>query len=209
VFELAGLEVRAYLRKMKALCPVMALGCLMISACEKNAARMTVEEIRAETSKDRSPKLFASSAERFRNAKPSPVKGNPPENWLVLPAKEFRELNYRFGESGEAYVTLASGSVGDNVNRWFRQFGRDPLSPEAMDALIKTPIAGTEGVWIELTGEYASGMGAPAKSGQGLAGVIAELGGRILTLKMVGTEAEVEAEKDALKAFAASLEMVR
>lgn len=187
----------------------MALVCLTIPACEKNAARMTVEETRKETSKDRAPKLFASSAERFRNAKPSPVKGNPPENWLVLPAKEFRELNYRFGESGEAYVTLASGSVGDNVNRWFRQFGRDPLAPEAMDALIKTPIAGTEGVWIEITGEYASGMGAPAKPGQGLAGVIAEVGGRILTLKMVGTEAEVEAEKDALKAFAASLEMVK
>lgn len=187
----------------------MALICLMIPACEKNAARMTVEETRTGTTKDHSPKLFASSDERFRNAQPSPVKGNPPENWLVLPAKEFRELNYRFGKTGEAYVSLASGSVGDNVNRWLRQFGRDPLTPAEMDVLLKTPIAGTEGVWVEATGEYASGMGAPARAGQALAGVIAQVGGRILTLKMVGAQAEVEAEKDALKAFAASLELVK
>jgi len=193
---------------MKTFSPIIALVCLMIPACEKKAARMTVEETRKETTKDHSPKLFASSDERFRNAKPSPVKGNPPENWLVLPAKEFRELNYRFGESGEAYVTLASGSVGDNVNRWMRQFGRDPLTTAEMAALVKIPIAGTEGVWVEAAGEYASGMGAPAKPGQALAGVIAEVGGRILTLKMVGAEAEVAAEKEALKAFAAGLQLV-
>ena len=195
---------------MKSLCPVIALVCLK-TACEKTAARMTVAEERGHTVKDASPKLFATSDERFRNVQPSPVKGKPPESWLVLPARQFRELNYRFGDSGtgEVYVSLASGSVADNVNRWMRQFGSDPLSPSEMDGLVRTPIAGTEGVWVEATGEYASGMGAPAKPGQALAGVIAEVGGRILTLKMVGSEAEVAAEKDALKAFAASLELVR
>ncbi len=196
---------------MKAICTLIALICLAIPACEKKADRMTVEETRKETTKDRSAKLFATSDERFRNAKPSPVKGNPPQNWLVLPAKEFRELNYRFGDSGtgEVYVSLAAGSVADNVNRWMRQFGHDPLPPGEMDALVKTSIAGSEGVWVEAKGEYASGMGAPPKPGQALAGVIVEVGGRLLTLKMVGLEAEVEAEKDALKAFAASLELVK
>lgn len=195
---------------MKILCPIIALVCLL-SACEKKAARMTVGEVRRITVKDNSPKLFATSDERFRNAQPSPVTGKPPENWLVLPGRQFRELNYRFGDSGtgEVYVTLAAGSVVDNVNRWLGQFGREPLSASEMDALVKIPIAGTEGVWVEAEGEYASGMGAPAKSGQALAGVIAEVGGRILTLKMVGSEAEVMAEKDALKAFSASLELVR
>ena len=170
---------------------------------------MTVEETRNPTTKDSAPKLFANSDERFRNAKPSPVKGSPPENWLVLPPKQFRELNYRFGESGlgEVYVTIAGGTVADNVNRWRRQFGNDPLTPAEMDVLAKVPIAGTEGVWLEATGEYASGMGAPARAGQALAGVIAETGGRILTLKMVGPEEEVEAEKEAFRAFAASLEL--
>ena len=188
----------------------MALFWLILPACEKDEGRMAVVETRGETTKDSPPKLFATSDERFRNAKPSPVKGNPPQDWLVLPAKEVRELNYRFGESGlgEVYVTIAGGSVADNVNRWQRQFGKNPLSAAGIAVLAKVPIAGTEGVWLEATGEYASGMGAPAKPGQALAGVIAEVGGRILTLKMVGPEEEVAAQRDALKAFAAILEMM-
>lgn len=172
---------------------------------------MQVEENRPLTTKDRETKLFATSDERFRNAQPAPVKGRPPENWLVLPPAQFRELNYRFGASGtgEVYVSLAAGAVADNVNRWRGQFGLAPFTPEEFDAAQKTPIAGTEGVWVEASGEYASGMGAPAKPGYGLAGVIAQVDGKILTLKMVGPQAEVEAEKSALRAFAASLGMVR
>jgi hypothetical protein len=99
--------------------------------------------------------------------------------------------------------------VGDNVNRWRRQFGLEPFTPAEMDAAQRTPIAGTEGIWVEGAGEYASGMGAPPKPGYGLAGVIAQVGDRILTVKMVGLAGEVESEKPALKAFAASLEMIR
>ncbi len=184
--------------------------CVSLASCEKQAQRMTVEETRQPTSKDRDPKLFATSDERFRDAKPGPVKGDAPESWLALPAAQFRELNYRFGESGlgEVYVSLSGGGVGDNVNRWVRQFGRDPLSPADLADLEKTPIAGTEGVIVEAAGNYASGMGQEAKPGYALAGVIAEVGGRILTVKMVGPEAEVEKEKALLKGFAASLALV-
>jgi hypothetical protein len=184
---------------------------LLCASCEKDSALMEVEDTRPLTTKDRDPKLFATSDERFRNAQPSPVKGSPPENWLALPPAQFRELNYRFGASGmgEVYVTLASGSVADNVNRWRGQFGVAPFTPEEFDAAEKTPIAGTEGIWVEASGEYASGMGAPAKPGYGLAGVIAQVDGKILTLKMVGPQAEVEAERAALKTFAASLGMIR
>jgi hypothetical protein len=184
---------------------------LLCASCDKDSTPLQVEETRPLTTKDIEAKLFATSDERFRNAKPAPVKGVPPEKWLVLPAAQFRELNYRFGASGtgEVYVTLASGSVGDNVNRWRRQFGLEPFTPAEMDAAQRTPIAGTEGIWVEGAGEYASGMGAPPKPGYGLAGVIAQVGDRILTVKMVGLAGEVESEKPALKAFAASLEMIR
>jgi hypothetical protein len=184
---------------------------LLCASCDKDSAPLQVEETRPLTTKDIEAKLFATSDERFRNAKPAPVKGVPPEKWLVLPAAQFRELNYRFGASGtgEVYVTLASGSVGDNVNRWRRQFGLEPFTPAEMDAAQRTPIAGTEGIWVEGAGEYASGMGAPPKPGYGLAGVIAQVGDRILTVKMVGLAGEVESEKPALKTFAASLEMIR
>jgi len=197
--------------KMKGICIAIAAICVFCPSCEKNAARVTVEETRGLTAKDGKPKLFATSDERFRNTKPSPVKGDAPENWLVLPSAQFRELNYRFGESGlgEVYVSLSGGSVADNVNRWMLQFGRDPLSPADLAAMEKTAIAGTEGVVVEAAGSYAAGMGQEAKPGFALAGVIAEVGGQILTLKMVGPEAEVEKEKALLKGFAGSLELVK
>lgn len=192
-------------------CRLYLLGIsLLCASCDRNSAPVEVEETRPLTTKDHEMKLFATSDERFRNAKPSPVKGVAPENWLTLPPAQFRELNYRFGATGEVYVTLASGTVADNVNRWRRQFGLEPLTPDQFDAAERIPIVGTEGVWVEAAGEYVSGMGAaPPQPGYGLAGVIVEAGGRILTVKMVGPEAEVETEKPALRAFAASLEMIR
>ena len=182
---------------------------LFFTACEKQTDFVSVEETRGATSKDTDPKLFATSDERFRDTKPSPVKGVSPEKWLKLPASQMRVLNYRFGESGlgEVYVSLSSGGVADNVNRWFKQFGKDPLSGADLAALEKVGIAGVEGVWIEAAGLYDPGMGRGAQPGYGLAGVIAEVDGQILTIKMIGPEAEVEAEKAKLRDFAATLEL--
>jgi len=170
---------------------------------------MLVQETRSKTSKDITPKMFATSGERFSDIKPSPVEGAAPQNWLAQPAKQFRLLNYRFGESGlsEVYVSLSSGGVRDNANRWLKQFGRDPLGEESFNSMEKIPVAGVEGVWVEAEGEYGSGMGADAKPGYALAGVIADVGGQILTVKMVGPKNEVDAEKKPLRDFIGSLRM--
>ena len=196
--------------KMKQICIALAGIYLLCTACGKKESRVTIEETRGVTGKDRAPKLFATSGERFRDAKPSPVKGDAPPSWLALPAAQFRELNYRFGESGlgEVYVSLSGGSVLENVNRWEKQFGRDSITEAEFAKMEKTAIAGTEGVWVEAEGNYAAGMGQEARPGYGLAGVIAQVGGRILTLKMVGPVADVAKEKALLKEFAASLELV-
>lgn len=170
---------------------------------------MLVTETRAVTTRDSAPKLFATSDERFRDAKPSPVRGVTPEGWLALPASQFRLLNYRFGETGmgEVWVSIASGSLPDNVNRWLKQFGAEPLEPAAIGKLKTVPIAGATGTWVEAEGEYASGMGAPPRPGFALAGVIASINGRILTVKMVGPKAEVEAAKPVLESFAQGLKL--
>lgn len=170
---------------------------------------MVVTETRALTTKDVGAKLFATSDERFRDAKPSPVKGETPDGWLALPASQFRLLNYRFGETGmgEVWVSIASGSVPDNVNRWLNQFGAEPLDPAAIAKLKTVSIAGAAGTWVEAEGEYASGMGAAAKPGFALAGVIASIDGRIVTVKMVGPKAEVDAAKPVLETFARSLKL--
>ncbi len=170
---------------------------------------MTVTETRAATTRDRAPKLFATSDERFRDTKPSPVKGETPEGWLALPATQMRLLNYRFGETGlgEVWVSISAGSVLDNVNRWLKQFGKPPLDAAGLEKLRAASVAGTPGVWVEAEGDYAGGMGAEPKPGSALAGVVASIDGRIVTVKMVGPKNEVEAAKATLEKYAASLKM--
>lgn len=182
--------------------------CVCLAGCD-DPEEVVVTESRPLTTRDIPPMLDATSDQRFRNAQPSPVTGQPPGNWLVLPASQFRDLNYRFGESGfgEVYVTIAAGSELDNVNRWFDQFGVAKVSQARLDAMRRVPIAGTTGVWVEASGRYTSGMGSPPREGYGLAGVIVAKGGRTLTLKMVGPAAEVREQHAALEAFAATLRL--
>ncbi len=181
----------------------------MLSSCEK-PKEIVVTETRAVTTRDKAPKLFATSDERFRDAKPSPVKGETPEGWLVRPASQFRLLNYSFGESGmgEVWVSRSAGSVLDNVNRWLAQFNAAAVDQAGLEKLRTVPIAGGSGTWVEAAGEYASGMGAPPKPGFALAGVVASMRGEILTVKMVGPKAEVEAARPVLENFANGLEMI-
>jgi hypothetical protein len=183
-------------------------GFLSLAGCDERK-EITVSETREKTSRDVDPKLFASSDERFRNAKPSPVLADTPHGWLALPASQFRLLNYRFGDSGqgEVWVTLASGTVLDNVNRWRGQFSVAPLDQAGLEKLRSVPLVGTQGVWVEAEGEYASGMGAPNKPAFGLAGIIADVDGKILTVKMVGPKAEVLAAAPTLEAYAKTLRM--
>jgi hypothetical protein len=183
---------------------------LLLTACEKKGDRILIEETRRSTTKDFSVKLFATSDERFRDSKPSPVEGETPDGWLKLPGKEMRVLNYRFGGSGlgEVYVTILGGGVKENVERWFKQFGGMGLSAEDFNAMERLAILGGEGVWVEATGSYNQGpMGGGVKSDYGLAGVVAEVGGAILTVKMVGPKEEVDAEKANLRAYVASLKV--
>jgi hypothetical protein len=192
--------------KCRAACLIASV--VICSSCQEKK-EITVTETRTPSTRDAAPKLFATSDERFRDAKPSPVKGETPQGWLALPASQFRLLNYRFGESGmgEVWVTLAAGTVLDNVNRWFKQFGVEPVDAAALAKLPAAAIAGSTGVLVTAEGDYAGGMGAPPKPGFALAGVVASVNGQILTVKMVGPKAEVEAAQPVLESFAKSLKM--
>ena len=95
----------------------------------------------------------------------------------------------------------------DNVNRWLKQFAANPVDQAALEKLPTVALAGSTGVCVTAEGDYAGGMGAPPKPGFALAGVVASVGGQILTVKMVGPKAEVEAAKPVLETFVKSLRM--
>jgi hypothetical protein len=183
-------------------------GIFTLSACDEKK-EVTITETRPPSTRDASPKLFATSDERFRDAKPSPVKAVTPEGWLALPSSQFRLLNYRFGESGmgEVWVSTASGTVLDNVNRWFRQFAAPAVDSAALAKMPSVSIVGSTGTFVTAVGSYEPGMGGAVKPGFALAGIVASVKGQILTVKMVGPQAEVEAAKPILTTFAASLQL--
>lgn len=194
---------------MKSLRFLLFAAWAMIPACREKET-VVVTETRPVVAADAGSKWFATSDERFRNAKPSPVKAPTPDGWLLQPSTDIRLLNYRFGQSGtgEVWVSISSGSVLDNVNRWVnKQFGSQALDQAGLDALRKVPVAGSTGVWVEAAGTYSPGMGGSPKEGYGLAGVVTSLNGRILTVKMVGPKADVDAAKSTLERFSASLTM--
>jgi len=185
------------------------LGVVLLGGC-READEVSVNETRPVATGDHAVRLDATSDERFSNARRSPFKADTPEDWKVLPATEFRLLNYRFGVSGqgEVWVSTSSGSVLDNANRWLKQFGAPAIDDATLKTLPTLPLLGTTGVVVKAEGEYAGGMGQAPKPGYGLAGVIAEVGGEILTVKMVAPAGEVRFGMPALEKLVASLRKV-
>jgi hypothetical protein len=193
--------------KIRALTACLGLT-LLLPACRK-PAEVTVDEERPLTMRDEQVKLNATSNDRFQA--PGAAVDNPflagevPEGWLEMPGNQFRLLNYRFGSGGEVAVGLSAGGLTDNVNRWLRQFDKDPLTDGQVVQLEKGTVVGIEGVWVTAEGDYMPGMGQSARPGQALYGIIAQDAGRVITVKMTGPAEEVAAQKDALKVFVAGL----
>lgn len=180
----------------------------LVMSCSKET-EVVVTETRPATTRDEKLRLFNTSDERFRNAKRSPVEGDLPDGWHELPGTEMRLLNYRFGASGdgEVWVSVSSGTVLDNVNRWLRQYDAPAVDASGLAKMRTVPVLGGTGVWVEAEGDYAAGMGAASKPGYGLAGVVAQAGQQILTVKMVGPAEEVKASRPALERYVTSLRM--
>ena len=69
-------------------------------------------------------------------------------------------------------------------------------------------ILGTDGYIVECSGDLAASMGNEGKKDQGLLGFVRQSGDDVLTLKMVGSAADVAAQKEAFLAYASSLEFI-
>ena len=65
---------------------------------------------------------------------------------------------------------------------------------------------GQQGYFAETAGRYEPGMGRPGKDGQALLGALVENQGRLVTVKMIGPEAEVLARREQFIKFVASLQ---
>ncbi|MDB6071083.1 MAG: hypothetical protein JWL81_2254 [Verrucomicrobiales bacterium] len=189
---------------------------LLSTSCGRKD-RVEVLKSRAPFADEGEPKLGLSVGQRYAaNEAQSILRWTTPEGWNFLPATEFRHLNFDFGpgREGEAYLTLlpmqSGGGVLENLNRWRKQMGQEPLTEAALAALPTKPVFGRPAPFMDISGTFSGGSGpmmAPAapKPGYRMLGVIFEAPGILFTLKMTGPEALVAANAAKFDAFAQSI----
>lgn len=188
---------------------------LMLVSCGERK-EVVVDETRPLTMREENLNLEADNDERFQQGRREPMvpveaplspvaAGTVPGSWKEAPSTGFRLLNYTFGSAGQIYVSASRGGIIDNVNRWLKQFGQGVIDATGLKDLKKVEMAGYRGVWVTAEGDFGGGMGQSAQSGWALRGVVAENGGQIITVKMLGPKAEVAGQEENLRAFVAGL----
>lgn len=139
-----------------------------------------------------------------------PIAWTLPEGWRELPRAQFRDAN--FGIPGrdrlECYVTVLPGGGGGtaaNVNRWRGQFGQSPLSEAELAALPRVPLFGVDAVRVRMDGTFRGAGAEGGSAGYSMIALAAERSGAVITVKLVGPEADVAAEEARFDALVASL----
>ena len=212
--------------KTIALVSALSLGLILVS-CRKQPAEVNITETRVLTTLDEEPAVNATSAEQFLppdilaqlESSGQRIQGNgseaevspwtyemPAADWSVAEKKPMRDVNLNFGEGeaqGEIYLSVVGGGIQPNVDRWFRQFGAETKPITEMGQL---DFMGGKGYLVETAGRYEPGMGRPGQDGQALLGAITEDNGRLVTVKMIGPEAEIATRREQFIKFVASLQ---
>jgi hypothetical protein len=134
----------------------------------------------------------------------------PPAGWETQPGQPMRAASFKIkGAAGDADCGVfllpgAAGGVAANINRWRRQMEMEPLDESALAKLPTTEIAGQQGKLVELSGSY-KGMSDKAQAGSELLGVICEVAGDSLFVKLTGPKATVQQARPAFLQFCREL----
>lgn len=133
-----------------------------------------------------------------------------PEGWSAQkPRGMMRIMDFRVaaapGVEGVLFQLAGDGGgVALNVNRWRGQMGQAELSPEEVQALPRVPWLGRQAAWVEIPGHY-KGMSGESVEGALFVGVVCLLEQDALFFRLVGPRAEVEGQREALRALLASM----
>jgi hypothetical protein len=144
-----------------------------------------------------------------------------PDDWRLMPSDTFRQLNFAFGPAneGECYFSQLDASRAgalENINRWRKQVGQEPLDEAGLAALPKAKLFNREVPLVDVSGTYTpamqmSGQAAEPKPNYRIVGLLVEAPemGAILTVKMVGPQELVEKNLPAFHTFANSLTVAK
>ena len=133
-----------------------------------------------------------------------------PENWKELPRAQFRDANFAVNgrQRLECYVTVlpgGGGGIAPNLNRWRGQMGQEALTAAEIAALPRVMMLGTEAVKVRIDGTFKGAGAEGGGGGYSMIGLAAERAGAVVTAKLVGPSADVDAESANFDALIASL----
>lgn len=139
------------------------------------------------------------AAQGQQPASASAFSATTPGGWSTAAASEFRQLNWRVDADPEAECYLTAGNLRGgklaNVNRWFGQFGKPPITQAEFDALPRHDLLGQSATIVTIHGEFR-GMGGNGKPGHMLLGLVGGTDEDMVTLKFVAKKATVETERE-------------
>jgi hypothetical protein len=157
--------------------------------------------------------LPAAKAGKASETRPT-FAADTPAGWEALPASEFRQLNWRVAANPDAECYLTAGNLRGgqlvNVNRWVKdQFGNPPLDEATFAALPKHTLLGRDAVLVHAEGAFGGMGGGPKKEGFALLGLIAGPDSDMVTLKMTGPKAIVDAQRETFLRLAQAIRRVQ
>jgi len=126
-----------------------------------------------------------------------------PKDWRRVPSTKFRDYNCKFNENGEVYISIASGEIRSNAERWLKQFGDTrTVVPSELEQL---DILDAKAYILEAEGTFAGMRGVNIEEAA-LLGLLVESRGNLITVKMIGKKDEVQAQRDNFLDFCKSIQ---
>ncbi|HOE65159.1 MAG TPA: hypothetical protein PLO62_01420 [Candidatus Hydrogenedentes bacterium] len=158
------------------------------------------------------PPIEASGMAGSPHARTVPFRWTKPASWADIPPTSMRLANFSIPDRPrvECYISTLSGAAGGvaaNVNRWRNQMGQPDLASDEIAALPTVEVMGKPASMVETTGSY-TGMKGATEPNYTLRGLVLELPGQVLFVKMIGPTEDVAALKEDFVALCASIASV-
>ncbi len=127
-----------------------------------------------------------------------------PAGWSAMGDTGSRQLRHRFGTQGECYLGQLGGDCNQMLGIWCSEMSAPTPDAAGIAALPKVTMLGTDGVLLDLVGNYQSMGGQTMANARSLVAVVQQ-DGAILFAKCLGPAAEVESQRAAFLEFVKTL----
>ena len=129
--------------------------------------------------------------------------------WREVAPTPLRNPNFILDDQADAQCFVTTGFGGGvlaNVNRWRSQMGQSPLSDDsALEGEQKLDVLGNEAILVNLKGTFRGMDGEPKDDYQLMGCLVEAIGGRALSVKMIGPAAVLGKHEQKFVAFCQSL----